>query len=149
MEIILQHLKVDQINSGVVFDSNFSLRSLLDFIIPKAYAKLAFKRRNSSSFSDPYTLKVLFSRIVRSMLELASILWFPFYEMHKYSIKRVQKSITKFALRSLNFENGFPPYNSRCLLVDLKTLKVRRNILSLLFLHDILSNAIDSLPDSN
>ena len=128
---------------GVIFDSKFTFNNHIDYIIPKAYSMLAFVRRNSSEFSDPFTLTCLFNAFVRSRLEYASFIWSPFYITHSNRLEKVQKSFTRFALRLLNFDQSLPSYDSRLLLLGLKSLDSRRKIQSLLFIHDLVSGHID------
>lgn len=78
---------------GVVFDSKFSFQSHLNYTLSKSYSMLAFVRRFSSDFSDPYTLKTLFTSLVRSRLEYAVIIWRPYYSCHISRLERVQKSL--------------------------------------------------------
>lgn len=107
---------------------------------------IGFIRRQSNEFSDPYTLKTLYVSLVRSILEYASVVWSPNYQMHINRIESVQKVFTRFALRKLNWQSDLPPYEVRCKLIDIQKLSVRRKILSIMFTRDILSGDIDS-PD--
>lgn len=128
---------------GVVFDYKFSFKSHIDFIICKAYSMFYFIRRNISKFSDPYTKKALFSAFVRSKLEYASLIWNPVAAVHSLRIEKVQKVFLKYALSSISFTLPVPTYESRCALISLQTLEVRRNIASIMFLHSIVSGYID------
>lgn len=132
------------IDLGVVFDSRFSFQSHLNYIIAKSYAVLAFIRRFSSDFTDPYTLKVLYTSLVRSKLEFAAFIWRPFYACHISRLERVQKVFIRYALRSLKFSEPIPSYRGRCMLINLKSLESRRTILSLTFVYDLINGMIDS-----
>lgn len=128
---------------GVVFDVKLTFIGHINYLVPKAYSLLYFIRRNVSDFSDPYTMKILFTSFVRSKLEYASVIWSPIASKHIGRIEKVQKSFLKFALRSLNFTDPIPSYESRCMLISLKTLESRRVIASIMFLHGITSGSID------
>lgn len=104
---------------------------------------LGFIRRNSSEFSDPYTLKLLYTSFVRSHLEYASIIWRPFQQFSINRIERIQKVFLKYALRSLRFTDPVPSYSARLLLLNLKSLESRRSILSLTFIYGIISGDFD------
>lgn len=128
---------------GVVFDAKFTFTPHLDYIIPKAYSSMYFIRRNTAQFTDPYVKKIIYSSFTRSKLEYASFIWSPTASIHINRIEKVQRSFTKFALNSINFSGLFPSYNSRCLLISLKSLKSRREISSLMFLQSVLTNSVD------
>lgn len=128
---------------GVIFDSKFSFASHINLCISKSYAMLAFVRRHSTEFSDPYTLKLLYTALVRSKLEYACFIWSPYYQCHITRIERIQRVFLHFALRNLRFSEPIPTYEARCLLINLKSLKSRRIILSLSFIFDVFRGATD------
>ena len=55
---------------GVIF---ISFHEHIDAIISKSMAMLGFLKRNSSEFSDPYTLRFFFVSLVRQDLEYCDI----------------------------------------------------------------------------
>ena len=107
---------------------------------------LGFIKRCCREFSDPYVLKSLYCAFVRSQLEYASVVWNPYYDEHSNSVESVQKRFVLYALRKLGWTEGFqlPPYMHRCQLINLESLKHRREIASVLFIFDLLSNRIDA-----
>lgn len=111
---------------GVYFDAKFSFVTHINYTISKAFSMLAFVRRNSSSFSDPYTFKILYSSYVRSILDYAVFIWRPYHQIHINRLESVQKVFIRFALRSLHFSEPLPAYYSRCQLINLMTLYNRR-----------------------
>lgn len=136
--------KVDKVlDLGVLFDSKMNFRSHIDYILPKAYSVLAFIKRNSKDFLNPYTRKILYVSFVRSRLEYASLVWNPFYKIHCDRIERLQRKFIKFALLSLNYSEPIPPYISRCRLIHLETLSNRRAKSSVLFLYKLVAGVID------
>lgn len=130
---------------GVFVDSKLDFRAHIDFVVSKGNSMLGFIRRNSKEFRDVYTLKTLFNSLVLPYLEYCSIIWSPFYANSVQRIERIQKRFTRFALRNLYWTDDMPNYISRCALIDLKTLEVRRNTQSIIFIKDILCNRIDSI----
>lgn len=129
---------------GIVFDTKLTFIPHLNYIIPKTFSTLYFIRRNTAQFTDPYIKKIIYSSFVRSKLEYASFIWSPTANIHINRIEKIQKSFLKFALNFLNFGFPLPSYESRCLLISLKSLKSRRDIASLIFLNDIIIGNIDS-----
>lgn len=139
---------VEIFDLGVVFDVKLSFNSHINYLIPKAYSMLAFIRRNSNKCFDHYTKKALFIAFVRSKLEYAAFIWSPNAKVHINRVERIQKKFIKFALSFLNFSspinsNFIPSYADKCELIAMKTLEVRRNILSINFLHGIIWGFVD------
>lgn len=128
---------------GVLFDAVLTFISHLNYIIPKAYSLLAFIRRNSSDFKDPYTRKLLYSSFVRSKLEYCSFIWNPIYAIHCNRLERLQKKFLKFALSAIQFSDPLPPYHSRCMLINIQSLETRRMIQAVMFIYDIVCGNID------
>lgn len=122
---------------GVIFDAKFTFVSHLNYIIPKAYSLLAFVKRNCRDFLDPYTVKTVYTSLIRSKLEYACFIWNPFCTKHSVRIERIQKRFIKFALHSINFNHPEPSYIEKCRLISLKSLENRRLMLSQLFLYKI------------
>lgn len=131
---------------GVYFDSKLTFASHINFIVANSYSMLAFVRRNSSDFLDPYTHKKLFIAFVRSRLEYAAFIWRPAQVSYINRIERIQKIFIKFALRSLNFTQPLPSYTSRCLLLRLESLDNRRKYLSCSFIIKVITGDMDC-PD--
>ncbi|XP_075158177.1 uncharacterized protein LOC142231455 [Haematobia irritans] len=136
--------KVDRkIDLGIYFDPKLEFNSHVDYVLRKSYTTLAFIKRNCSEFSNPYTLKVLYSSFVRSKLEYASIVWNPVYNTHIDRLERLQKKFIKFALRNINFADPLPIYEARCRLIHLEALANRRAKSSVMFLYNLINGKID------
>lgn len=128
---------------GVVFDSKFTFVNHINMIVPKAYALLAFIKRNCRDFSDPYTIKLVYMSTILTKLEYGCLIWNPFYTTHISRLERIQKKFISFALRSLNFTLPIPSYVDRCRLIHLKSLENRRKLLSLKFVYKLVCGYID------
>lgn len=131
---------------GVVFDSSLSFVQHIDYIIPKAYKVLGFIKRNCTEFSDPNTLKLLYTSLVRSKLEYAAVVWAPHSENHVSRIERVQKKFLKFVLSFVRLVNPLPTYELRCSWLGIQTLELHRQIQSFIFVFDLINGIIDC-PD--
>ena len=101
---------------GIIFDSKMSFIPHMNYILPKAYRILAFIRRNCSDFSDPNTLKWIYTSYVRSKLEYAAVVWSPHCGNHISRIERIQRVYLKYALKSFRFVDPLPSYKARGLL---------------------------------
>lgn len=102
-------------------------------------------KRWSKEFSNPYVTKSLYITIVRPLLEYASQVWSPYYETHINRIEAVQRRFIRFALRGLPWVDSYnlPPYRDRLKLINLQSLKKRRDVADILFIHQLLSGNID------
>ena len=127
---------------GVILDSKLTFVDHLNITINKANNMLSFIKRFSFHFKDPYTIKTLYVSYVRSILEYCCVVWAPYQETYINRLESVQKQFLLFALRKLGW-NSFPlpSYESRCLLINIETLKKRREIAMIIFVTDIISQA--------
>jgi hypothetical protein len=107
---------------------------------------LGFIRRVSGEFKDPYTLKALYMSLVRLKLEYASCVWAPFYDVHFDRVERVQRKFIRFALhgQGLNDLHDLPPYEDRCVLLQIETLFKGRTVACIMFAFDILTGRVIS-----
>lgn len=130
---------------GVILDSKLTFIDHYNTIINRANSMLAFIKRFSHSFHDPYTIKTLYIAYVRSILEYCSLVWSPFSVTHEERIESIQKQFLLFALRKLGWARfPLPPYEARCRLISIQTLKKRREFAKVSFVNDIVSHRIDS-----
>lgn len=109
---------------------------------------LGFIKRISYDFNNVEALKAIYFAHVRSHLEYASVVWSPFYQHHSNRIESIQKKIVLFALRRvypLHLYNQLPSYTFRCDILKLHSLTLRRNLAGVIFVHDVLSNKIQSI----
>jgi hypothetical protein len=74
-------------------------------MVVKALAMLGFMRRLSFEFRDPYTLRSLYTSLVRPKLECASCVWSSFYDVRMDKAERVKRRFIQYALRSLGWTN--------------------------------------------
>ena len=69
-----------------------------------------------------------------------------FYVTHINRIERIQEKFIKHALKRLpwNPDLELPPYENRCRVLVMDTLKKRRDVARVLLVFDLLSGKIDS-----
>ena len=115
----------------------------IEYTIAKSNTVLGFIKRNSSDFTDPYTLKCLYNAYVRSILEYGCVIWNPHYNIHSTRIENVQKKFTRFVIWKLGWNIETPSYSTRCKQIDIQSLENRRKMNSVLFVSDILSYRIN------
>jgi hypothetical protein len=56
----------------------------IDVIVSRAFATLGFIRRVASEFREPYTLRTLYTSLVRPKLEHASYVWDPSFALERH-----------------------------------------------------------------
>jgi hypothetical protein len=77
-------------NLGVIMDEKMTFSEHVDVMVAKAFAMLGFIRRLSLEFRDPYTLKSLFTSLVRPKLDYKGCVWKPLYDGRVDRVKRLQ-----------------------------------------------------------
>lgn len=139
---------------GVVLDHQLNFRDHIDLIVAKSNSLLGFIRRITKDFRNPQSIKTLYCSIVRSILEYASIIWDPAYNIHIDRIERIQKKFIIYYLHKLNWPfasnipmwlniKNLPSYDDRCRIADLDSLLVRRRCAASTFIADLLNSSID------
>ncbi|CAH2087310.1 unnamed protein product [Euphydryas editha] len=126
---------------GVTIDGRLTFVAHVDNIVVKAAQNLGFIKRNTQGFSRR-TKTILYNSLVRSCLEYASVIWNPQYSIHSQRIESIQRAFT----RHLAFyENNFSHrqvYGERLARFHMISLRSRREVSDLTFLHNILNNKV-------
>ena len=130
---------------GIILDSKLTFIDHYNTIIHRANNMLGFIKRLCYNFNDPYTIKTLYVAYVRSILEYCCVVWSPFSITHEERIESIQKQFLLYALRKLGWTSfPLPSYEARCMLINIQTLKERREFAMVSFVNDIVSHHIDS-----
>jgi hypothetical protein len=140
-----QLTSVSQIRDlGVLMDTGLTFVPHINTIVERALRILGFTLRLCENFGNIETFVLLFTSLVRPILEYNSVLWSPFYEVHKHSIERVQKRFMRF----VNFKLGIPVREIKYAWLrehlGLQSLSARRSIMDMVFLHKLINGRIDS-----
>jgi Reverse transcriptase (RNA-dependent DNA polymerase) len=132
---------------GVVFDSALSFNDHIDTIAKSANRTYGFIVRIGRDFKSPETLKSLYYSFVRSKLEYASIVWYPFYQVHIVRLEAIQRRFLKFL--SFRSDQVYPPigFPHETLLMrhGFSDLSRRREYFAVIVLHKIVSNKTDCI----
>lgn len=131
---------------GVLLDSKLTFKQHIDMVYSKSKKMLGFIKRRGREFDDPFIIKSLYCALVRSILEYCSVVWMPFFECDVKKLESVQKQFLLYALRSLNWREGFnlPSYTDRLGLLKINTLRCRRDVAAAVFSFDLIKNNINS-----
>jgi hypothetical protein len=129
---------------GVIFDDRLSFVPHISEITSRAMRSLGFILRTVGCFNNLGTIKLLYYTLVRSILEYASPIWTPHFQVHVNNIERVQRKFLRF----INYKLGIPRSNLdyRFLLetMNMEELAKRRITSDLIFLYKIVNSHLDS-----
>ncbi|CAK1595242.1 unnamed protein product [Parnassius mnemosyne] len=137
-------------NLGIIMDSSlrFENHSKLIYdkhissIITRAYKAMGFVIRCSCAFNSLKTIKILYCSFVRPILEYASQVWNPQYEVYKSRIEGIQKRFLKYL--DYRAHTDSQNYEERCKRYHFLPLSVRRNINDVCFYLKICNGSIYS-----
>lgn len=130
---------------GVYIDTKMSFNLHIDNIVTRANKLLGFVNRSTKLFSNTRCMIILYTSLVRSILEYCSVIWSPSYQVHIHRIEGVQK---KF-IRQLCFRGGIDyesvSYNYLLQHFSLPPLVQRRSFVDVMFVFKVL-NVIIKCP---
>ncbi|HEY6437549.1 MAG TPA: hypothetical protein VIY47_13235 [Ignavibacteriaceae bacterium] len=128
-----------------MLDAKVIFNHHIDKMTNNARRTLAFIKRRSKEFKDPYVTKTLFCSLVRSKLEYASVVWNSNCVSSVSKIESVQKQFLLFALRNLGWRRdtfSLPSYTARLKLLNMETLEKRRSDFDTMFAFDLIRKNI-------
>ena len=130
---------------GVIFDQTLSFNSHTNQLIKESLQVYALVRRFGRELDDPHAILAIYTGLVRSKLDFASVVWRPQYSGQIQRLEGIQKKFVRFALRNLGWNNEqLPPYQQLCMLVNLDTVLSRHNISDAVFFINVLAGRISS-----
>lgn len=140
-----QHLKRSEVakDLGVYFDSKLNFRAHFNYIINRGFRMQGFIIRASKGLKKPLSLLRLYCALVRPILEYATVVWSPFYNVHSQSIERVQKSFLRSVCGRFGLLRCLQSYASRVERFKLPLLSKRRDYNELIYLHKIIHSSVD------
>ena len=127
---------------GVTTTDNFNWNSHIDIIVSKANRMLGLIKRTCRGLDDIKTLRTLYCALVRSNVEYCSVVWSPFTKKNIEKVEKVQRRATRFILKT---EDN---YETRLKKLTLLSLKKRRFLADVTFLHKALNGLSDINIDS-
>lgn len=131
---------------GVLLDDGLTFKQHINQVVARGKCALGFIKRQAKEFDCPYVTKSLYCSLVRPLVEYASVIWDPHFEVDIQRLESIQKQFMLFALRHLGWNHSFilPPYESRLALLNLHTLSDRRKMAACVFTVSCLNGAIKS-----
>jgi hypothetical protein len=136
------------VDLGILLDRKLRFNLHINQICSKANTALGFIKRWAKEFNDPYLTKMLYTSLVRPILEYASPVWSPHTACNIDAIESVQKQFLLFSLRDLHWDPNLrlPSYKSRLKLINLPSLNNRRIMLNSIFILKLLYGSTVSAP---
>jgi len=127
---------------GVIFDDRLSFDLHITHIVSKAYRSLGFVLRNTVDFRNPCSIKILYTSLVRPILEYCSPVWNPYHHSQIMSIEKIQHRMLRrfaFILKLPHFD-----YDSLSLFLGLSTLHSRRMVNDIFLVFKLINSIVDS-----
>lgn len=128
---------------GVIFDRKLTFDRHCETISNKAMQILGFVIRNTRTFQNIESIKLLYCSLVRSQLEYASPVWSPIYTCNLHRLERVQRKFLRYVQFKLRQPVIEIRYNALMSDLNLPLLSTRRTINDILILFKLLNNLID------
>jgi len=127
---------------GVILDDHLNFDLHIAHIVSKAYKNLGFVLRNTRDFKNIYSLKLLYTTLVRPILEYCSPLWSPYQQGRINSLEKIQKCF----LRRISYVLRLPEshYDSLVTNLGLSTLQGRRLFHDIFLVYKLINNIIDA-----
>lgn len=130
---------------GVTFDRGLTFHDHIIITAKESFRRLGFVLRNARDFHDPFTVRLLFTTLVRSKLESSAVVWNPHHVTYTLMLEKVQKAFLRYLYKRIY---GYYPYlyPTRFLLGQLgfNSLEVRRSFDQLNTSCKIIRGIIDS-----
>ncbi|XP_008181801.1 uncharacterized protein LOC103309050 [Acyrthosiphon pisum] len=143
--VILQ--RINQVEDlGFIFTPTLSFAPHIDWIVGKALRSLGFIRRHAGSVMSVRCLLILYTTLVRSIVEYGSVVWSPRTKGDIIRIERVQHRFLNMVSRSLGINHEPHDYKPVLIALNLSTLSERRNMSDIKLLNGLVFGVIDS-PD--
>jgi len=143
--VILQ--RINQVEDlGFIFTPTLSFAPHIDWIVGKALRSLGFIRRHAGSVMSVRCLLILYTSLVRSIVEYGSVVWSPRTKCDIVRIERVQHRFLNMVSRSMGINHEPHDYKPVLIALNLSTLSERRNMSDIKLLNGLVSGVIDS-PD--
>jgi len=114
--------------------------------VNKSLKILGFIKRHSSEFKDLRSFKLLYSALVRSILEYGAPIWNPYTKTDIDLIVCVQNRFLKFVSFKFNLAIDNHDYTQISSFLNIPALSTRREIANISFIYKLINGITDD-PD--
>lgn len=128
---------------GIHIDHKLDFTQHIFIITQKALKMLGFIKRKLKDFHSISAIRTVYCSNVRSILEYSSIVWSPYYEVHKNTIERVQRKFLKWIAYKMGICKENINYNTLYNTLSMRELAIRRKNFDIMFVYKLLHNFID------
>ncbi|CAK1599103.1 unnamed protein product [Parnassius mnemosyne] len=129
---------------GVTLDNKLRYNIHIDNVVNKGFRTLGFLFRNCKQFRDTRTKIIIYSALVRSILEYCSVVWNPHFNIYSHRIEKIQKRFLSYLSYDHNLVKILRTYEDRLNYFNVQPLSNRRQLLDLIFLYKLVNGVIDS-----
>lgn len=137
--------KIEMRDLGVIYDTKHNRNAHITAICRKANQMRGFVQRNTEGFKDVRTIVTLYTSLVRSHLESATVIWNSLSITQERQIEKVQHKFMRFIARKFFDHRGFDiDYSFYERKLNIHPLTLRRLICDVKFVIDSFTDKIDS-----
>lgn len=124
---------------GVIMDKKLNFKDHINKVICRGKRGLGFLIRNSRSFKNIRTFKILYFALVRSHMESGSLVWNPILKKHSVALENIQRRFLKYVYsRIFQYYPFSISYAELLAGFEIDSLENRRRMAQLNFLHSVL-----------
>ncbi|BES94119.1 Retrotransposon protein [Nesidiocoris tenuis] len=127
---------------GVLFDSRLLFPDHVGMVAGRAMRALGFLKRCTREFTNVAAITHLYLTMVRPIMEYASVVWSPYYEVHKQELERVQRKFLRYVAYRSGGLDDYHPESLRAGL-GLPTLETRRLLADTMFFRKLVIGELD------
>ena len=127
---------------GVTFTNKWNFCKHINSIVNSSFQTLGFLKRHTQDFRTKRALLLLYTTMVRSKLEYASVVWSHRQEYLRSAIERVQRKALKYICYQTRVDNTSYTYFELCSLFGLQSLQRRRITADFKTIHKIYHDLI-------
>lgn len=127
---------------GVIFYNKLTFQHHISSIVSRAYRMIGFISRSLTKFKKIETYRRLYFCYVRCILEYATPIWNPYYNVYIDKIEKVQRKFTRIVAYKFNIPRE--TYSNRLQRMNIISLKSRRIILDQLLFYKILNGLLNT-----
>ena len=131
-----------QVIRGILFDSNWSCISHINFIISKALKLLGFIKRTTFSFKSCLTVTCLYKSLVLPQLLYGSVIWSPYMDDEFSKLESIPKKFLRYASSKTNsimniYDHDYNVISQYCNIYTIESHHVTND---LIFVNKVLKN---------
>jgi hypothetical protein len=130
---------------GIIYDAKWNKNAHVTAICRKANQMRGFIQRNCVDFKDIRTIKVLYTSLVRSHVESATVIWNSLTITQERQVEKIQHKFIRYVAHKFfnhrGYEISYEEYEKK---LKLQPLALRRLINDVKFTVDSFTDRIDS-----